>query len=80
MVQLEQGHVIIMAVLLIVRVEEESDHLEGHLYVAGGILHVFAQVNGPDGGGGQSVGCSREDNSSHEQTSLGRAWLLLSVF
>lgn len=78
MVQLEQGHVIIMAVLLIVRVEEESVNLEGHLHMAGGILQIFAQVNGPDGGGGQSVGCSREDNSSHEQRRLGRAWLLLS--
>lgn len=78
MVQLEQGHIIIMAVLLVVRVEEEADHLEGYLCVAGGILQMFAQVNSPDGGRGQSVGCNREDNSSHEQRSMGRPWLLLS--
>ena len=78
MVQLEQGHIIIMAILLVIRVEEEADHLEGHLCVAGGILKIFAQVNGPDGGGGQSVGCRREDKSSHEQRRMGRAWLLLA--
>lgn len=78
MVQLEQGHIIIMAVLLVIRVKEEADHLEGHLCVAGGILQIFTQVNGPDGGGGQSVGYSREDNSSHEQRRMGRAWLLVS--
>lgn len=78
MVQLEQGHIIIMAVLLIIRVKEEADHLEGYLCVAGGILQIFTQVNSPDGRGGQSVGCSREDNSSHEQRRMGRAWLLLS--
>lgn len=59
MIQLEQGHVIIMAVLLVIRVEEEMDDLEGHLCMASGILQVLAQVNGPDGGGGQAVGCSR---------------------
>lgn len=78
MVQLEQGHIIIVAVLLVIRVEEEADNLEGHLCVAGGILQIFAQVNGPYGGGGQSVGCSRDSNSSHEQRRMGRAWLLLS--
>lgn len=41
MVQLEQGHIIIMAVLLIIRVKEEANHLEGHLCVAGGILQIF---------------------------------------
>lgn len=65
MVQLEQGHVIIMAVLLVIRVKEEVDHLEGHLCVAGGILKIFAQVNSPDGGRGQPAGHSREDSSSH---------------
>lgn len=73
MVQLEQGHIIIMAVLLVVRVEEEADHLEGHLGVAGGILQVFPQVNCPDGGRGQPVGGSREDNSSQGQRRMGRA-------
>lgn len=72
MVQLEQGHVIVMAVLLIVRVEEEADHFEGHLCVAGGVLEVFAQVNGPDRGRSQSVGCSREENSSHKQGRMRR--------
>lgn len=66
MIQLEQSHIIIMAVFLIIRVEEEADHLEGHLCVAGDILKIFAQVNSPDGGRGQPVGCSREDNSSRE--------------
>lgn len=59
MIQLEQGHIIIMAVLFVIRVEEETDNLEGHLCTAGGILQIFAQVNGPDGGGGQPTGCSR---------------------
>lgn len=78
MVQLEQGHIIIVAVLLVVGVEEETDHLEGHLCVAAGVLEIFAQVNSPDGGGSQSVGCSREDNTSYKQGRMRRALLLLS--
>lgn len=74
MVQLEQGHIIVMAVLLIIRVEEEADHFEGHLCVAGDVLEVFAQVNGPDRGRSQSVGCSREENSSHKQGRMGRGY------
>lgn len=78
MVQLEQGHIIIVAVLLVIGVEEETDHLEGHLCVAAGVLEIFAQVNSPDGGRSQSVGCNREDNSSHKQRRMGRPLLLLS--
>lgn len=72
MVQLEQGHIIVVTVLLIIRVEEEADHFEGHLCVAGGVLEIFAQVNGPNRGRSQSVGCSKEENSSHKQGRMGR--------
>lgn len=43
-----------MAVLLIVWVQEEAIHFEGHLIVAAGVLEVLAQVDSPDGWGSQS--------------------------
>lgn len=64
-VELQQGHIIVMAVLFIVGVLQDTAHLEGDLTGAADIQKILAKVDSPDSGGSQSARQRGEQGSQN---------------